>query len=202
MNEGRQLPLFLQEERLYRFPSSRPNHPLFVLTTAAPISLVGMEETFIGKEYEGMGFRRLTDFNTALLVKQGWRIFNFLNSLLSRVLKAKDFPQSNFLQANLGNFPSFTWKSIWAASKLLRMGLCWRVRNGEQISLTSDAWIPGLYDYRLTDSNMHGLVVANLINSNTSEWNRELIYHTCDAEVAEKIVQILLSREEHKDVQV
>ncbi|KAA3474108.1 reverse transcriptase [Gossypium australe] len=43
------------------------------------------------------------------------------------VLKAKYYPQSNFLQAQLGNFPSLTWRSILAAKGLLNDGLCWRI---------------------------------------------------------------------------
>lgn len=79
---------------------------------------------FIPKEYKGMGFKSLASFSTTLLAKQGWRILNFLKSLLSRVLKAKYFPHSNFLQAELGRFLSYTLKSIWAVIGLLRNGLC------------------------------------------------------------------------------
>lgn len=46
------------------------------------------------------------------------------DSLLTRVLKAKYYAHLNFLNAQLGNLPSFTWKSVWAAKGLLQSGLC------------------------------------------------------------------------------
>ena len=45
------------------------------------------------KERVGMGFKRLQQFNLALLAKQGWRLQTCQNSLLYRVLKAKYFLQ-------------------------------------------------------------------------------------------------------------
>ncbi|MBA0790565.1 hypothetical protein Gohar_015205 [Gossypium harknessii] len=96
------------------------------------------------KENGGLGFRNLSQFNIALLAKQGWCLFNYPNSLLARVLKAKYYPLSDFLRAELGNLPSLTWKSIWAAKKLLIQGLSWRIGRGNNVSIWTDRWIPGI----------------------------------------------------------
>ncbi|KAA3469637.1 RNA-directed DNA polymerase reverse transcriptase family protein [Gossypium australe] len=79
----------------------------------------------------------------------GWRLINYPNSLLARVLKAKYFSNSNFLNAQLGNLPSLTWKSVWSAKGLLEKGLCWRVDKGDQISVWSDIWISGKEEDKL-----------------------------------------------------
>lgn len=71
------------------------------------------------KENGGLGFKIFGQFNIALLAKQGWRIIQYQNSLLARVLNAKYFPNSNFQNVELGNLPSLTWKSIWTARGLL-----------------------------------------------------------------------------------
>lgn len=85
------------------------------------------------KEDGGLGFQDLEKFNIALLAKQGWRLFNFPDSLLARVLKAKYYPQSEFFKAWLGNLPSLTWRSVWAARGLLEKGLCFRPEIARKI---------------------------------------------------------------------
>ncbi|KAA3487167.1 reverse transcriptase [Gossypium australe] len=100
------------------------------------------------KEDGGLGFRNLDKFNIALLAKQGWRLVNFPNSLLSRVLKAK-YPNSDFINAELGNSPSLTWKSVWAAKGILEKGLCWRIGTEDRIFVWDDLWISGSENDRL-----------------------------------------------------
>ena len=64
------------------------------------------------KEDGGMGFRNLHSFNLAMLGKHGWNFLSNPHTLASRLIKAKYFPQGNFLSAHLGSNPSYTWKSI------------------------------------------------------------------------------------------
>ena len=52
-----------------------------------------------------MGFRDLRAFNLVLLAKQGWRIQQRLDSLIHRVLKAKYFAKTSFLDAQVGKNP-------------------------------------------------------------------------------------------------
>lgn len=92
-----------------------------------------MEECIL-KVKRGLGFRNFSQFNIALLAKQGWRLITYPNSLLARALKAKYYLQSDFLNSQLGNLPSLTWRIIWAANGLLQNGLGWRVGRGDGIS--------------------------------------------------------------------
>lgn len=82
------------------------------------------------KQLGGLGFRDLEDFNQALLAKQGWRIFNQPSSLWVQVLKARYFPNENFLEDRIGSSPSWLWASLLHGRQLLSNHLIWRIGNG------------------------------------------------------------------------
>ncbi|KAL0310472.1 UNVERIFIED_CONTAM: putative mitochondrial protein [Sesamum calycinum] len=82
------------------------------------------------KLHGGLGFRDLQAFNLAMLAKQLWRIISNLDSLLSRVLRARYFPHGQVLEASVGRNPSFTWRSILASQHVVRGGFRWCIGNG------------------------------------------------------------------------
>ena len=57
-------------------------------------------------------------------------------------MKAKYYQGGSFLEARLGNRPSFAWRSIYGSSTLLKEGLIWRIGNGENVRIWKDRWIP------------------------------------------------------------
>ncbi|MCI36196.1 ribonuclease H protein, partial [Trifolium medium] len=69
-----------------------------------------------------MGFRNLRAFNEALLAKQGWRLITHPSSLVAQVLKAKYYPNAQFLQAKPKQHMSYSWRSILQASWVLKKG--------------------------------------------------------------------------------
>lgn len=73
----------------------------------------------------GLGFCDLCRFNIALLAKQGWRLLVRPDSLVARIFKARYFPHTDFWNAQLGNYASYVWKSIYAVKKLLEEGVRW-----------------------------------------------------------------------------
>lgn len=68
---------------------------------------------FRSKHIGGQGFRSMRNFNEAVLAKQVWRLHKHPTSLLAKCLKAKYFPQTDVLQARLGNKPNFVWSNIY-----------------------------------------------------------------------------------------
>ena len=90
----------------------------------------------------GMGFRDLAAFNKALIAKQGWRILTSPSSLMARILRAKYFPNMNFLDAKIGHNASYVWRSIVWGRELLKEGLRWRIGDGESVQVFKDPWIP------------------------------------------------------------
>ncbi|XP_075645524.1 putative mitochondrial protein AtMg00310 [Castanea sativa] len=93
------------------------------------IAWLSWEKMCVPKFEGGMGFKQLKEFNLALLAKQGWWLQTGQKSLVFRVFKAKYFPRCDFINATLGNNPSYTWCSIMAAQNIVKEGIRWRVGN-------------------------------------------------------------------------
>lgn len=49
------------------------------------------------KNYGGLGFKKLHEFNLAIVAKQAWRLTAHPSSLVARIFKAKYFSKSTFM---------------------------------------------------------------------------------------------------------
>ena len=99
------------------------------------LAWLAWEKMCMPKSEGGMGFKDLKAFNLAFLAKQGWRLTQNTKSLAHRVLKARYFLNSNFLEAQIGKNLSYTWRSLMAAQEVLRRGLRWNVGNGRKTKI-------------------------------------------------------------------
>lgn len=54
------------------------------------------------KEDVGLGFRKLAEFNRAILANQAWRLLNGVNPLVTRLMQVKYYPGTDFIHASLG----------------------------------------------------------------------------------------------------
>ena len=126
----------------------------------------------------GMGFKDLRAFNLALLAKQGWRLFKNLGSLTHRILKARYFPDRNFMEAQLGPKPSYTWRSLLAGRNVLEKGLRWSVGNGQSVRIWDDRWLPTLKSFKVVSprlQELNGTMVESLLDLAAGGWNKNLI---------------------------
>ena len=96
----------------------------------------------VPKREGGLGFRDLEIFNQALLSKQVWRIMQKPNCLMSRVLKARYFPDGDILKATLKKKASYRWKSILHGRDLITKGLRYIIGDGSHVNMWKDPWIP------------------------------------------------------------
>ena len=126
----------------------------------------------------GMGFKDLRAFNLALLAKQGWRLIQNPSSLTHRVLKAKYFSESNFIEAQIGKKPSYTWRSFMEGRKVLDKGLRWSIGNGQSVTIWGDRWLPTHNSFKVTSPRpqaFEGSMVDSLLDRERGGWDKNLV---------------------------
>ncbi|KAL0432092.1 UNVERIFIED_CONTAM: hypothetical protein Sradi_0835200 [Sesamum radiatum] len=154
----------------FRFPNSTLKELEGILAdffwqggNVTKIHWIAWHKLCLPKEQGGLGFKRLREFNLALLTKQ--------------VLSSKYFRGSTFFEAKLGSTPSYTWRSIWATRDILAAGLHWRVGNGNSIRVLGHPWLPRPMTFQLIRRHFslteHSKVAQLILASN--EWNEPLI---------------------------
>ncbi|KAG2536237.1 hypothetical protein PVAP13_9NG175938 [Panicum virgatum] len=137
-----------------------------------------------GKEKGGLGYRDLHLFNLAMLARQGRRLLIVLDSLCTKVLRAKYFPGGDPLVAK-----DLFQKNLWPRKNMecrihggrgfmaLKEGLIWRVGDGTRINIWSDPWIPNGVSRKSCNPRGRLILnkVADLIDPATGQWDQELI---------------------------
>lgn len=116
-------------------------------------------------------------FNKALLAKHCWTLIQNLDSLISHIIKAKYYPNSSFLEFELGKMPSFIWRSFMAAKDLLSHGIIWGIGDGHSIKIWGDKWLPNVGSLVVSPvSILHSdALVSELVDPSLLGWNCSLI---------------------------
>ena len=128
----------------------------------------------VPKKFGGLGFRNFTAFNLAMLGKQGWRLMSTPDTLVSKVFKAKYYPQGDFLEARLGHSPSFIWRSVWYSQLILKKGYRWKIGSGNSIRVWKDPWLRDVHNMRIETpiiEELQDLRVSDLFKPNTLDWD-------------------------------
>lgn len=154
------------------------------------------------KSIGGLGFRNLRDFNLALLGKQAWRFISQPNSLVSRVYKAKYFPKSHFLDAELGFNPSFIWRSIWEVRTVILAGAKWKVGLGTNIKMVGQPWLPDDQNPYVTSISptLCDNTVSSLLSLDSKTWDEDILRDLFNDRDQKCVRSIKLSEEEGEDI--
>ncbi|CAJ2671909.1 unnamed protein product [Trifolium pratense] len=144
----------------------------------------------------GMGFRGIEEFNKALLGKHCWRLATGGSSLLEKIFKSRYYPKSDFMCANEGYQPSYAWRSILSARTLVEKGGLWRIGDGRKVRIWKDIWMPDMKIISSRNNNCllsDDALVKDLIDVDTKQWKRDVIYSCFDSGTAKQIISIPLS---------
>ena len=86
-------------------------------------------------------------------------------------------PKMLFHEVELGNNPSFVWRSLVAAREIIKEGARWKVGNGRSIRVFTHDWLSHspvpLNEFSL---NMR---VCDLIDQDTKQWDGKNLLHLC-----------------------
>ncbi|KAA3471096.1 reverse transcriptase [Gossypium australe] len=138
------------------------------------IHLCGWDQLCKLKENRGFGFKSLPKFNVALLKKQGRRILRYPNSLLARVRKFTFI----YLEKHVGSEGALTEGTMLEdfdkgrplATKVCQFGFF-------KVNFVSD-----------------------LIDTQSREWRKDIIFNTFPKDVAKRILMIPLAKEAFDDI--
>lgn len=130
------------------------------------------------KEEGRLGFKKLKDFNMSMLAKQSWRLMLECNPLVSQFMKARYYPNSDFLNASLGSNPSYLWRSLLATQETMKWGTRRRIGNGLTPTVWKVSWLPDLENgYPTTEAyqQIEDIRVQSLLAENQKSWDVEVV---------------------------
>jgi ribonuclease HI len=153
------------------------------------------------KSLGGLGFKDMELFNLALLARQGWRMLQNPAALSTRILKAKYFPDTDMMQAELGSSPSQVWRGIHEGIQVLKQGLVRRIGTGEHTDPYNDNWLPrdGMLRPMACLARNPPHAVADLIDSSSATWNEEKLRECFLPMDVDVIKEIPLPSRRHDD---
>lgn len=122
------------------------------------------------------------------------------DSLMAKVFKSIYFKNSDPLNASLGSRPSYEWRSIFAAQKLIKQGATVIIGNGRRTKVWQHRWIGRetasmVQSMKLTESQncwpvSYDMTVSELIDQSGKAWKENLLEDLFTQEVQEKIRKI------------
>lgn len=159
---------------------------------ARSINWMSWDKMCVPKKFGGLAYRDFSAFNLSMLCKQGWRLLTNPDTLVSRIFKAKYYPTENFLEARLGHSPSYIWRSVWSAQKVLKLGCRWKVGDGSDIRVWRDPWLrhEGFSVSSTPHSGGSTLRVCHLGNGRTGTWNSVHISNLFNNKDQQRIMQL------------
>ncbi|XP_074374874.1 uncharacterized protein LOC141716414 [Apium graveolens] len=100
------------------------------------------------------------------------------NNLVSTMIKAKYYPHTSFLDAEMGHSPSYVWRSLMEAMEVVKAGTRRKIGNGVDTKVWHVPWLPDVSDGCLTTQmpdHLKDITVRNLMDSTGKSWDIDLI---------------------------
>ncbi|VVA15284.1 PREDICTED: reverse mRNAase [Prunus dulcis] len=127
----------------------------------------------------GLGFRDLNTFNLALLGKQAWRLIHEPNSYWAKLIKARYFPNCDFINAVAGHRPSWGWIILLEGREVIKENIRHQVFNGHNTKIWQDRWLLPPHQGYVVPLNTVPLnasqLVSEILDGQTRTWNTQAL---------------------------
>ncbi|XP_074287486.1 uncharacterized protein LOC141612574 [Silene latifolia] len=166
------------------------------------ISWVAWKKLCQPKGMGGMGFRDFKLFNLALLGKQAWRLTTEAGCLWEQVMRAKYYPNGEFMTATMGHNPSYIWRGLVEARLVLNGGMRRRIGDGTSTRIWRDAWLPGTHTGRVISPCVTGneeMLVSELLTEGNG-WDMGRVESLFLPFEVDRIVNIRVSQHRPSDI--
>lgn len=117
-------------------------------------------------------------------------------------MKAKYFPNVDFLNAKLGDNPSYMWRSLVAAQTILKQGCRRNIGTGSDTFVCKSPWLPCVENGYITTAlpcELEGIKVCNLMETNEKRWDDEILGDLFNDRDAQLIKNISLPLRDRND---
>ena len=101
------------------------------------------------------------------------------------------------MDAELGNNPSYVWRSLLAARNIICEGSKWKVGDGRTIGISTHNWLS--YEPVFLGEQQQGLMVKDLIDGHKKQWDRERIFDLFAHRTRMEILAIPLQQDAGRD---
>ena len=149
-----------------------------------------------------MHLERREEFNLALLAEQLWRLVQFSDSLVARVLRRKYYRLSLPLQTSAVDYPNVCMDEYYSCEEAITFGIRSKVHSGYEMKVWKDPWIPSrpARPARSRVPVVHPkMTVSSLINFETREWDARLLEQYIDQEDISMIQSLAISPTHRRD---
>ncbi|XP_074314331.1 uncharacterized protein LOC141649543 [Silene latifolia] len=135
--------------------------------------------------------------------KQAWRLVADPECLWARVMKAKYYHTRDFMNAEVGQRPSYTWRSIIGAREVLERGLRRRIGDGRDTRVWGQPWVEGCQRGKVISPCGPGnelMYVADLLKPGGRGWDEEMLNRYFLPFEAKRILNMRVSPNMPRDV--
>jgi hypothetical protein len=149
-----------------------------------------------------MGFKSLQAFNYVMLGKQAWKMVTNPGTLITKLFKAKCFPNNDFFGSSIGHNPSYVWRSIWSAIIIVQEGCKWNTGTCADIQIWDQCWLReggSLPRPPNSPSLLNNMKVKDLMRPGAKVWNEEVIMSLFDSVTVDNILRTPLVNSVRRD---